>query len=88
MKNFFDTAERVEGLRAELWRWEGTPYVAGAAVCGGGGDCVRTADASASPVTTICPLSRSTWTSVTPATSETSSVTEETQWPQVMPETV
>ena len=45
MKNFFDTAERVEGLRAELWRWEGTPYVAGAAVCGGGGDCVRTADA-------------------------------------------
>lgn len=45
MERFFDREDQVESLLAELRRWEGTPYVAGAAVCQGGGDCVRTVDA-------------------------------------------
>ena len=39
-------------------------------------------------LTVTAPLARSTPTSVTPATCETSSVTEDTQWAQVMPVTV
>src|SRR5699024_600359 len=38
--------------------------------------------------TTRRPVSRSTSTLDTPGISETSSLTEATQWPQVMPETV
>lgn len=45
MREFFKSLAREEKLLEELRRWEGTPYVAQAAVCQGGGDCVRTADA-------------------------------------------
>lgn len=41
----FESQESVDQLLAELRRWEGTPYVANAAICQGGGDCVRTVDA-------------------------------------------
>jgi hypothetical protein len=69
--------------------WWGLGRLAGERVAGllDGGAHLLGAD-GASAVTVTRPLSSSTWTSGTPGSSLTSSVTELTQWPQVMPVTV
>jgi len=41
MRYFFEDESRFESLLAELESWAGTPFMPGAAVKGGGVDCVR-----------------------------------------------
>lgn len=45
MTPFFDSTERRDALIAAAEKWKGTPFAGNQAICQGGVDCIRLADA-------------------------------------------